>query len=228
MYMTKINIQNKIIIENATQRTVSIIGGKGTGKTTLLKMLLEEKEAFLVFDPLNVINFDGDFYRIGINKNTDEKKIKNISKIINKFLSEKKKIVLYFSEMIKEEIKEKMEILFPVLNIKDCFVVFDEVHEFVPHFSGSVEIERFIRHCRNKNIGIIMTTQRPASVATNVIALTDYLILFRVTWKNDTKAIEEILKYQLDKAETNNAIKNIQSFGFLEGYLLDFMKKESI
>jgi len=228
MYKTDLKIQGKINITNATQRTITVIGGKGTGKTTLIKMFIDQPEGFLVFDPLNVINFESDIYRIGIKKDDNEKRIKDIAKIVNKFLGEKKKIILFFSEMVKDEIKEKMEILFPTLNIKDCFVVFDEIHEFVPHFGGSVEIERFIRHCRNKNIGIIMSTQRPASVATNVIALTDYLILFRITWKNDTKAVQEILQYKLDKDQQKNVIGKLQTYDFMEGYVVDFIENRKV
>jgi len=229
MYKTDLKIQGKINITNATQRTITVMGGKGTGKTTLIKMFIDLPEGFLVFDPLNVINFESEnLFRIGIKKDDSEKRIKDIAKIVNKFLGEKKKIILFFSEMVKDEIKDKMEILFPTLNIKDCFVVFDEIHEFVPHFGGSVEIERFIRHCRNKNIGIIMSTQRPASVATNVIALTDYLILFRITWKNDTKAVQEILQYKLDKDQQKNVIGKLQTYDFMEGYVLDFIENTKI
>ena len=39
---TTINLQDQIVVDNATQRTISIIGGKGTGKTTLIMMLLKE------------------------------------------------------------------------------------------------------------------------------------------------------------------------------------------
>jgi dephospho-CoA kinase len=229
MYKTDLKIQGKINITNATQRTITVIGGKGTGKTTLIKMFIDLPEGFLVFDPLNVINFESEnLFRIGIKKDDSEKRIKDIAKIVNKFLGEKKKIILFFSEMVKDEIKDKMEILFPALNIKDCFVVFDEIHEFVPHFGGSVEIERFIRHCRNKNIGIIMSTQRPASVATNVIALTDYLILFRITWKNDTKAVQEILQYKLDKDQQKNVIGKLQTYDFMEGYVVDFIENRKV
>ena len=229
MYKTDLKIQGKINITNATQRTITVMGGKGTGKTTLIKMFIDLPEGFLVFDPLNVINFESEnLFRIGIKKDDSEKRIKDIAKIVNKFLGEKKKIILFLSEMVKDEIKDKMEILFPALNIKDCFVVFDEIHEFVPHFGGSVEIERFIRHCRNKNIGIIMSTQRPASVATNVIALTDYLILFRITWKNDTKAVQEILQYKLDKDQQKNVIGKLQTYDFMEGYVVDFIENRKV
>lgn len=221
----QLKIAENVKVNNATQRTVTIIGGKGTGKTTLIKMLLAQETSVLCLDPLNVINGEIDAYRIPISKDDDEKKMTGIAQIVNKILREKKNVVLYFNEMLRDEITDKMDILFPLLTFRNGFVYLDEVHEFTPHYSGSQEIHRFIRHCRNRNIGIVMTTQRPASVDTNVIGLTDYLVLFRITWKNDIEAVRELLKYRVtDKAEMNKLLGNLQSFGFMEGYIVDFQQ----
>ena len=220
-----LKIADNAKVLNATQRTVTIVGGKGAGKTTLIKMLLAQETSVLCLDPLNVINGDIEAFRIPINKGDDEKKIIGTAKIINSILNKKGNVVLYFNEMLREEITEKMDWLFPLLTYRNGFVFFDEVHEFTPHFSGSQEIHRFIRHCRNKNIGVVMSTQRPASVDTNVIGLTDYLVLFRITWKNDIEAIKELLKYRIEtKEEMNQTLSDLQHFGFMEGFTVDFLK----
>ena len=222
----KLKIADNAKVSNATQRTVTIIGGKGAGKTTLIKMLLDQEVSVLCLDPLNVINGDIDAYRVPIKKEDTEDHIQKTAKIINSLLQKKKNVVLYFNEMLREEITEKMDWLFPLLNYKDGFLFLDEVHEFTPHFSGSQEIHRFIRHCRNKNIGVVMSTQRPASVDTNVIGLTDYLVLFRITWKNDIEAVKELLKYRIEtKEEMNKTLSDLQHFGFMEGYTVDFQAK---
>ena len=222
----KLKIAENSKVSNATQRTITIIGGKGAGKTTLIKMLLDQEKSVLCLDPLNVINGDIDAYRIPIRKEDTEDHIKKTVKIINNLLQGKKNVVLYFNEMLREEITEKMDILFPLLNYKDGFLFLDEVHEFTPHFSGSQEIHRFIRHCRNKNIGVVMSTQRPASVDTNVIGLTDFLVLFRITWKNDIEAVKELLKYRIEtKEEMDKTLSDLQHFGFMEGFTVDFQAK---
>jgi hypothetical protein len=222
----KLKIAENSKVNNATQRTITIIGGKGAGKTTLIKMLLDQEKSVLCLDPLNVINGDIDAYRIPIRKEDTEDHIKKTVKIINNLLQGKKNVVLYFNEMLREEITEKMDILFPLLNYKDGFLFLDEVHEFTPHFSGSQEIHRFIRHCRNKNIGVVMSTQRPASVDTNVIGLTDFLVLFRITWKNDIEAVKELLKYRIEtKEEMDKTLSDLQHFGFMEGFTVDFQAK---
>jgi len=222
----KLKIAENSKVNNATQRTITIIGGKGAGKTTLIKMLLDQEKSVLCLDPLNVINGDIDAYRIPIRKEDTEDHIKKTVKIINNLLQGKKNVVLYFNEMLREEITEKMDILFPLLNYKDGFLFLDEVHEFTPHYTGSQEIHRFIRHCRNKNIGVVMSTQRPASVDTNVIGLTDFLVLFRITWKNDIEAVKELLKYRIEtKEEMDRTLSDLQHFGFMEGYTVDFQAK---
>jgi len=221
----KLKLTDGVKIDNATQRTVSIIGGKGAGKTTLIKMLLDQEHTVLVLDPLNVIKGDIDAYRIPIKKEDTEDKIKKMAKIVNSLLNSKKNVVLYFNEMLKEEMVQKVDWLFPLLNFKDGFVFIDEIHEFTPHFSGSSEVHRAVRHWRNKNIGFVMSTQRPASVDTNVIGMTDFLVLFRITWKNDIEAIKELLKYRIsDKEEMNKTLADLQHFGFMEGYAVDFMR----
>jgi len=220
-----LKIADNAKVLNATQRTVSIIGGKGAGKTTLIKMLLAQETSVLCLDPLNVINGDIEAFRIPISKTDDEKHIAGTAKIINSILNKKGNVVLYFNEMLREEISEKMDWLFPLLNYRNGYLFLDEVHEFVPHFSGSQEIHRFIRHCRNKNIGVVMSTQRPASVDTNVIGLTDYLVLFRITWKNDIEAVKELLKYRIEtKEEMNQTLSELQHMGFMEGFTVDFLK----
>ena len=58
----------------------------------------------------------------------------------------------------------------------------DEVHEFIPE--GGVggkyapEVERAVRHWRNEDVGFVLTSQRPALVKKNVLALTDYLVIY--------------------------------------------------
>jgi len=191
----QINVQDQIIVDNATQRTVSVIGGKGTGKTTLLMMLLKQQSPVLTYDPLSVIKAKSiDGIRVNLRvKDIDPERVAALMKVTNSTLKKGDNMIFAFDNMIQEEEIAIANMTLPLLNHKHGYVFFDEIHEFVPLHSQSLEVERYIRHCRNQDVGVFMTSQRPATVHKNVLALTDYLVLFRVTWAHDLKAVRDLL-----------------------------------
>ena len=131
MVKKSINLQ-QIQIENSTQRTISVIGGKGTGKTTMLKMLLSVCSPVLVFDPLNVISGDSiDAYKIKVRTGYNEDFINKTAKVVNIFLKKGKNVVISCVNMIQEEEILLVDLLLPKINFKDGYVFVDEVHEFL-------------------------------------------------------------------------------------------------
>lgn len=227
MYKIDFNMQD-IHVSNSTQRTISIIGGKGSGKTTFLKMFMKQEAPVLAYDPLSVIKSKNlDAYRVLLKvKDIDEQRIILMMKVVNSTLKKGKNVILSFDNMIQEEEKALANMTLPLLRLKDGFVLFDEIHEFVPLHSQSLEVERYVRHCRNKNVGIVMTSQRPASVHKNVLALTDYLILFRLTWSHDLKAVKDLLADVLDKDQVSAIISKLPKLGFMQGFVIDYRSNE--
>ena len=223
----KIEIED-IKISNATQRTISIIGGKGTGKTTFLKMLLDHEAPVLCFDPLNVIKGKNiNAHRINLKiKDADKDRIKLMMEVVNKSLKKDQNIILSFNNMIRDEEIILNDLILPKLSYKDGYVFIDEIHEFAPIHGGSIETERYIRHCRNSNVGIVMTSQRPASVKKDVLALTDYLILFRLTWTHDIRAVKDLLKDICSKEELKTILKTLPTLKFMEGFVIDYRKED--
>ena len=217
-----INIQNQVQIENITQRTVSIIGGKGSGKTTTLKLFMGLFKPILVFDPIGVFNYPNAI-RVTISKSTIPLG-SDVAIKINFAIGAKQNVIISFQNLLQVEINAFLNDLFPALRIKDCIVAFDETHEFVPQvgFSSS-EVERYIRHCRNYNVGIILTSLRPAAVNKNILALTDYLILYRLTWSHDLKAMRDLLAVRVGDKRAKSLLSSIQSLKFLEGLKIDFL-----
>jgi len=210
-------------IKNVTQRTVSIIGQKGTGKTTLVKIAMSElppSTPCLVFDPLNVIDSKRKYV---INK-------KSLSfggiaaKLVNRHLKKNETVVIAFDRLLGSEIVEFVDAFVPGIRMSAGVWIFDEIHEFVPQSAPgySLEVERMIRHTRNDNNGVVLTTQRPAFVAKNVLALTDFMILFRLSYPNDLEVVKKLLSTSESQDEI---IKNIQGKGFLEGYTIDYDPK---
>jgi DNA helicase HerA-like ATPase len=146
--------------------------------------------------------------------------------IVNKSLKKDQNLVLSFNNMIGDEEIILNDLILPLLAFKNGYVFFDEIHEFAPLHGGSIETERYIRHCRNHNVGIVMTSQRPAAVKKNVLALTDYLILFRLTWTHDIQAIKDLLKDICSKEELKTILKTLPTLKFMEGYVIDYRKED--
>lgn len=221
-----LNLQNQIKIENITQRTISIIGGKGSGKSSTLKLILDEFKPTLIFDPIGTLRHQ-DMIRIRITKSAISK-AREAAQKINLVIRQKENVIISFQEMLQVELNEFMDHFIPALKIKDAMIAFDEAHEFVPQSGfSSPEVERYIRFCRNYNVGTIMTSQRPATVNKNVLALTDYLILYRLTWTNDIKVVKDLLSISQPKQTVNAILKKTQSQKYLEGVKVDFLNPGS-
>ncbi len=221
-----------IKIDNVTQRTISCIGGKRTGKTTTLKMMalaFPPHIKLFIFDPLDVIPELPGFEKININKKVIDKGT-DFGKFLNKVeLGKKKGIIFSFIRLLQKEQADFSNALFKIWDPKDCVIAFDEIHEFTPehgmHMDYGSEVERAVRHWGNQNVGFIFTSQRPAFVSKKVLGLTDYLILYRVTYTADVKAVKDLLK-EMNQPMAEKIVAEIQTKPFLNGYAIDFRPDE--
>jgi len=208
-------------IKNVTQRTISHVGGKGTGKTTLIRMAIESLPRgmpAIIFDPLNVVD-NADKHYVVNSKSTGYGA--PMAKVVNHDISKGRTVILSFDRLVNHEITPFMDTFLPGIKMKNGMWIFDEIHEFTPQLGGSYsfETERLIRHTRNDNNGVWMTTQRPAFVSKKVLALTDFLLLFRVVWPNDLEVVDKLVSRTERREEI---MANISSKPFLEGYTLDY------
>ena len=206
------NMIERLGITDINQATVGIIGMKGTGKTLLTKLMVYGSTGFhhfLVFDTLHTFKDNTRCQKIVINRRS----LPLVDKLIppiQKLIDNKTSLIFSFDNMINKEIIEVTDKLLSKLRIKDYIVVFDEIQELSPQQGEmSTEVVRFIRTCRNKNNGIILNTQRPASVTKNIINMIDHLIVFRIVWTNDLKTVDSVIYRVVNSKEEADIISNL-------------------
>ena len=178
---------------------------------------LPENTPCIVFDPLNVI--DGK-----VKYNITKKSLSYgsiFAKLVNRHVKKNETVIIAFDRLVNQEITPFVDDFLPGVNLKDGLWIFDEIHEFTPQMGGaySFETERLIRHTRNDNNGVWMSTQRPAFASKKVLALADYTILFRLTYPNDLEVVGKLISVSQQKEQI---LETIQGKGFLEGYTIDF------
>ena len=221
-----------IHIPDIMQRTVFIIGGKGSGKTKTLKMMaytfLQDEIPVYIFDPLAQIKIDG-FKIITINKKMCAEaaliKTAKLPTILEKTTD--KHIIFHFKQLLSEEIVAWANIFFGGWHPHDVMILVDEAQEFAPERGMGLEysgdFERAVRHWRNQNVGFVMATQRPAFTSKKVLGLLDELVLYRVTYNNDLKVVKELINNKLTGEESQKVLSQLQTSKFLEGVQIAFI-----
>ena len=143
------------------------------------------------------------------------------AKVVNTHMKKNETVVIAFDRLLGSEIVQFVDNFIPMIKMHHGLWIFDEVHEFVPQSMRdySYETERMIRHTRNDDNGVLVTTQRPAFANKNVLALTDFMLLFRISYPNDLEVVAKLLR---NSPKRDNIIDSIQGKGFLEGYAIDY------
>lgn len=215
-------------LHNVTQRTLGLLGSKGTGKTTLMKMInyklsvTSPSLSLYIFDPLNVMHIAG-FSRITVPRSSKDKGEK-LARVLNKTTHDH--LIIALQDMLQEEEAEFINGLFGNWKVRDSVISVDEMHDMCPeggqHGTYCQELERAVRHWRNRNDGFIFATQRPAKLNKNVLELADAMNINRMTGNNDRDAVERYLKGTMTKDQAQSILGDLQHLGFLESYFLDF------
>jgi len=173
------------------ERTVGILGQKGTGKTYLTREMIEklDKNA-IVFDTIGAIK-PNNVRMYKVEPAHLEEQAVFFSEIVK---HTHKNIGVNLSMLTRDEIVEFTESFLMVSDLKDRYIFIDEMAEYVPQSgTSSKELERLVRNGRNAGNTFIFNTQRPAYITKNILSLVDILIVFRLVWERDIMVIKDIL-----------------------------------
>ena len=222
-----------ILIADVCQRTIVLVGGKGSGKSTAIRQLIriaqKQRLPVIAFDPTGAL-ISKDFTVIRVGHKYDADQITVLKRVMKSLWLRKQALVLDVSDLTREENSAFANEVFPaIFQYKDGLVMIDEIPEFVPQFGAykSEELIRFNRKCRNKNIGTVLATQRPASVSKEVLALGDLYMVFRVMHPPDRETVSKLfaLHYE-EKAEINQAVKEMSHYTAGTCRVIDFVNME--
>lgn len=95
----------------------------------------------------------------------------------------------------KEEETAKIEERESKITFPLTWLIFEEAHNFVPSdgvVTSSTEIQKIAKEGREPGVGLIVITQMPNKVHSDVLSQCDLVISFRLTSKNDLDALHTV------------------------------------
>lgn len=196
--------------------TLTIVGRKGLGKTVGSAILVNNIEKnTVVFDITGAYTQDEliqDALYLAIDTKVDSSTIVLILKQFKE--KAKKRIVLNLARLTRKELVDFTEIFFKIVNqVGDVAIVIDEIGEVASQQREfySPELERCCRIGRNYGIKpFIMITQRTQKADKNILALSDYYLIFGLTHNLDLQAVQDLSGFDKETFEPiKKYIKNL-------------------
>jgi len=147
---------------------ITIMGQKGSGKTTLAMEIIESRERVLVIDPSGEYeDMKGAQVALGA---------EDASQALIE-LKEKPRFLLVASDLLDDE--ETMGLLAVAFEVPRLLVVIDETSLYCDPHSIPEEITRMIRYGRKREIDIIFIARRPSEIHRELTAQSDLVVTFK-------------------------------------------------
>jgi len=211
-------------------------GKSGSGKSNtggvVCEELLDRGHSLLVVD------IEGEYYslkenyevlHVGADEEVDLRVgPEHAEKIASLALEQHIPVVLDVSGYLDEEVRD--ELVYQVVRHlfakekslrKNFLLVVEEMHEFVPQQGSLGELGKMIirvaKRGRKRGLGVLGMSQRPANVSKDFITQCDWLVWHRLTWRNETKVVRDVLS-----AEHADAVPDLEAGeAFLQADFLD-------
>lgn len=182
---------------NGQSRIISIIGRKGSGKTTLSKSLAESYRRRIIFDFAN--EHPGKFVTSSENFIAFDKKYPDQSINIRFSIEEDMDEVQTITEEILRHLYTRN---LNTHNLKDTVIVFEEAQFFFPQKILSSSLSRILTVGRHAGLNIIANTQRPALVSKTLLSQSDEIYTSFIWEKYDLKYLQSVVGDEVLQAQS--------------------------
>lgn len=83
-----------------------------------------------------------------------------------------------------------------------AFLSIDEAHNFIPQGNNDERVHRLISGGRKHGVEFLIVSQRPVSLHTSALGITDRRIYFRVDEKNDIRGLQDVTTFDANKLQS--------------------------
>jgi len=171
--------------------------------------LLYTAKGWKIFDrngiPINEITKGGRISVLDISPYPEELKIVIVAIIARKIFEGRIRERKKYEEMLINGKKERME------EIPITWFAIDEAHVFLPHeecIAKDVLIKQWMRQGRQPGVALILATQRPSSLDSEVMSHSDIIICHRLTAQEDIEALNRVRPTYM-QGDIGEAVKKI-------------------
>lgn len=227
--------------EDALESAIGIIGKRGRGKSGLVKVLMEElvrvRLPFVAFDPVGVMwglrsSPDGSEPGLPVlvvggshgDLRLDRRAGAEIAKAV---VQANVSCIVDFSEeskrVYREFVRDFCHTLFAI-NDTPRAVVLEEAPELVPQrlrpdLAETFEaVERLVSRGRNRGLGVVLVSQRAATIAKDVLTQVDALFVFGLVSPQDRKALKEWVEAHDEGGKLEEFERGIAALGRQEAW----------
>src|SRR5437867_2711125 len=200
--------------EDFLESAIGVIGKRGRGKSGLVKVIMEELVhaglPFVAFDPVGVMwglrsSFDGKGPGLPVlivgGSHADLRLERRAgAEIARSVVQANVSCIVDFSEesksVYREFVRDFAHTLFAI-NDTPRVVIIEEAPELVPQrlrpdmMDVFEAVERLVSRGRNKGLGVVLVSQRAATINKDVLTQVDALFLFGLVSPQDRKAVAE-------------------------------------
>ena len=179
-----------MFIELSTENKNFVIAGKkGTGKTVFAKKLIESFKS-----PIFLWDYHGEY------KNLVKKK--NLFFYMPKYKRHEERRLTELNTVVKKVVLKKIGVI--------RLFVMDEANQYCPNRKPlPFIIGDFVDNSRHYNLGTCYITRRFSQLNTDLTELADYIIIFKLTGKNDLRYCDELHEGLAD------AVRKLKRFEFV-------------